>query len=217
MKKILLTLITMIIMSSCGFNDEKNEWKINNDNIVSIDQFASIQSWDVIAIMETSLWTIKFKFFPKATPKTFANFRWLAEKWFYNWLIFHRVINEFMIQWWDPTGTWMWWESIYWKDFEDEPNPYLKNVRWALSMANRWPNTNSSQFFIVQAPSVPHLDWYQNWIKTCGQIWVSCHTVFWQVFEGIDIIDKIAKVKTWPMDRPLEDVKIISVKIEDIK
>lgn len=213
-----LIFISMLTFSSCSNDTEQvnNAWLFPENELIKVDQLSQAQKWDVIAIMETNMWIIKFKLFPQAAPKTFANFRWLAEKWFYNWLIFHRVINNFMIQWWDPTGTWMWWESIYWKEFEDEPSPYLKNIRWALSMANRWPNTNLSQFFIVQAPSAPHLDWYQNWIKTCGQIWISCHTVFGQVIEWIEIVDKIAWVQIDERDRPIEDVKIISVKIEDI-
>lgn len=189
----------------------------NKEKKTLINQSEPPKPGDMIAIMETSKWTIKIKLFPDATPKTYQNFKWLADKWYYNWQIFHRVINKFMIQWWDPSWTWRWWQSIYWTDFEDEPREDLKNIRWALSMANRWPNTNWSQFFIVQAPAVPDLDWYQNWVKTCGQVWVSCHTVFGQVYEWIDVIDTIAWVQTNWMDKPVEDIVIKSVKVEEFK
>ena len=184
---------------------------------VKVEQSATPTIWDVVAIMETNMWTIKIKMFPEATPITYKNFRWLAEKWFYDWLLFHRVINNFMIQWWDPLWNWTWWESIYWGPFEDEASPYLSNVRWALSMANRWPNTNTSQFFIVHAEAVKHLDWYQNWQKTCWVPRTSCHTVFGQVFEWLNIVDAIAWVKVWRMSKPEEDVKIFKITFEEIK
>ena len=184
---------------------------------VKVDQSSAPQAWDMIAIMETTEWTMKFKMFPEATPKTYENFKWLSEKWFYDGIIFHRVIANFMIQWWDPTGSWMWWESLFWAEFEDEPSPYLKNIRWALSMANRWPNTNTSQFFVVQAEATPHLDGYQWWQKTCWKPWKSCHTVFWQIFEWIEVVDTIANAKTDPRSKPVKEVKIVSLKIEEFK
>ena len=183
------------------------------DESKDFDQMAPPVKGDLVAIMETTLGTMKLKLFPKETPKTVGNLKWLADKWFYDWIIFHRVINNFMIQWWDPTWTWRWGESIYGKEFEDEPHTNLKNIRWALSMANRWPNTNTSQFFIVQAPATPNLDGYQNWVKTCGQMWTSCHTVFWQLYEWFDVLDNIAKVGTDPMNKPTKDVVIKSLKV----
>lgn len=189
----------------------------NNENMIKIDQFAKPVAWDMIATFETSMWDVKVKLFPTATPKTVENFKWLADKWYYNWTVFHRIIKDFMIQWWDPTATWAWWESFFWADFEDEPHADLKNVKWALSMANRWANTNWSQFFIVQAEATPWLDWYQNWQKTCGIPWTSCHTVFWQVFEWMDIVDEISVVETNPMDKPMEDVVVKSIKVEILK
>lgn len=175
----------------------------NKKTMTKIDQTAAPVPWDKIAIFETSMWTIKAKLFPTATPKTFENFKWLADKWYYNWTIFHRVIKDFMIQWWDPTWTWRWWDSFFWWDFKDEFNSNLKNIKWALSMANRWPNTNGSQFFIVQAEETPWLNWK--------------HTVFWQVFEWLDIVDKIANVKTWAMDKPVDPITVKSIKVETFK
>ena len=220
MKK-LLTLIAILFIwfmfSSCWeIKQDVNNWsevdnmskkiskqennKNNMENVKKFDQLAKPIAWDTIAIFETSMGDIKVKLFPNKTPKTVENFTKLAKKWYHNWVIFHRVIKDFMIQWWDPTWTWMWWESIWWHDFEDEFNSDLKNIKWALSMANRWPNTNWSQFFIVQAEETPWLNWK--------------HTVFWQVFEWIDIVDKIANVKTWPMDKPLKDIVIKDILIK---
>lgn len=175
----------------------------NNDKIMKIDQMAKPVAWDTIAIFETSMWDIKVKLFPEVTPRTVENFKWLADKWYYNWTIFHRVIKDFMIQWWDPDWTWMWWDSFFWWNFEDEFNADLKNVKWALSMANRWPNTNGSQFFIVQAEETPWLDWM--------------HTVFWQVFEWLELVDDIANVKTWAMDKPATQITVKSIKVEVLK
>ena len=80
-------------------------------------------------------------------------------------------------------------------------------------MANRGPNTNWSQFFIVQAEATPWLDGYQNWEKTCGKLWTSCHTVFGQVFEGLELIDQIAWVEVNAMDKPLEEITVKSIKV----
>lgn len=103
-----------------------------------------------------------------------------------------------MIQWWDPTATGMWWESVFWHEFEDEFSE-LRHIKWALSMANSGRNTNGSQFFIVHAKSTPHLDWH--------------HAVFWQVFEWIEIVDNIANSKVDREDRPIHDVVINSIEI----
>lgn len=156
--------------------------------------------WDTVAIIDTSLWIIKLRFFPELTPLTFENFITLSKNWYYNGTVFHRVINNFMIQWWDPTATGMWWKSIYWREFKDEFSK-LKHIKWAISMANAGPNTNWSQFFIVHAKSTPHLDKH--------------HTVFWQVFEWIEVVDTIANSKVDRDDRPIFDVMINWVEIKE--
>lgn len=156
--------------------------------------------WDKIAVMDTGLWIIKIRFFKDLTPKTYENFIWLSEKWYYNWTVFHRVINNFMIQWWDPSATGMWWESIFGHEFEDEFSE-LRHIKWAISMANAGRNTNWSQFFIVHAKSTPHLDWH--------------HAVFGQVIGWLDIIDKIANSKVDREDRPIHDVVINSIEITE--
>lgn len=161
------------------------------------------QNLDLVAIMKTTNWTMKIRLFLEEAPFTVTNFVWLAQTWYYEDVTFHRVIKNFIIQWWDPDGTWMGWESFYGKAFKDEFNDNLSNIPWALSMANSWPSTNGSQFFIVHKNEATYLD---------GK-----HSVFGQVFEWLETIDKIASVKTWPNDRPAKDVKIISIEIKEFK
>ena len=118
-------------------------------------QLESAKTGDTVAIMHTTMGDIKIKLFKDKTPKTFENFTTHAKNGYYDGLIFHRVIKNFMIQGGDPTGTGMGGESIWGPKFEDEFTPELHNLRGALSMANAGPNTNGSQFFIVQANTVP--------------------------------------------------------------
>lgn len=157
---------------------------------------------DTVAIMETTMGTIKIKLFPEETPKTCANFIALANKGYYEGITFHRVIRDFMIQGGDPTGTGGGGESIYGGDFEDEFRPELTHIKGALSMANRGRNTNGSQFFILQASQIKDLN--------------NRHTVFGQAYEGIDIVDMIASMSTDRDDRPLIDISIVSIKIETV-
>ncbi|MDD2565522.1 MAG: peptidylprolyl isomerase [Candidatus Gracilibacteria bacterium] len=155
---------------------------------------------ELVAIMDTNLGEIKIKFFKELTPKTYENFITHSKNGFYDGIIFHRVINNFMIQGGDPTGTGMGGESIYGNAFEDEFSE-LRHIKGALSMANSGKNTNGSQFFIVHAKSTPHLD---------GR-----HSVFGQVFEGIEIVDKIAASKVDRDDRPFHDVIINGIEIKE--
>ena len=183
---------------------------------------------DKVAVFKTNMGEIKVKLFPKEAPKTVENFVTHAKEGYYNGLIFHRVIKDFMIQGGDPTGTGMGGESIWGKSFEDEFDPALHNLRGALSMANAGPNTNGSQFFIVQASSVPAnmigqmkqmSDSFPSDIVTAyeeigGTPWLDFrHTVFGQVFGGMDTVDKIAAVKTVAQDKPAEDVIIETIEI----
>jgi len=158
------------------------------------------QSMQAYAVIETSMGTIKAELFEKATPKTVKNFVGLAEKQYYDSLIFHRVIDKFMIQGGDPTGTGRGGESIYGSPFEDEIVDTLKHSSAGiLSMANAGPNTNGSQFFITLVPT-PWLD---------GR-----HTVFGKIVEGMDVLEAIGKVKTTkPFDRPVETVFMKKVTI----
>jgi|SRR5699024_3400916 len=178
------------------------------------------------AKITTSMGEITVQLFPSQAPKTVKNFVSLAEDHYYDGTIFHRVIPEFMIQGGDPTGTGMGGESIYGAPFEDEFSLDLFNIRGALSMANAGPNTNGSQFFIVQSTQIPAdlieqmkaanypkevIDMYQNG----GTPWLDHrHTVFGQVMQGLDVVDQMAAVHTDPQDKPVKDIKIESVVIE---
>lgn len=157
---------------------------------------------DIVAEMKTTNGMIKILLETELAPRTTTNFIALAKKGYYNGIIFHRVIKWFMIQGWDPTGTWMWWESIYGEKFDDEFHPELQNNKYTISMANAWPNTNGSQFFINVADN-NYLD--------------NKHSVFGEVVEWIDNVDKIAKTKTNSADKPEKEVKIISLEIKECK
>jgi cyclophilin family peptidyl-prolyl cis-trans isomerase len=152
------------------------------------------------ANFETSLGNFKVELFEEGAPNTVANFVKLAEKNFYKGVIFHRVIDGFMIQGGDPTGTGRGGPGY---QFADEFNPKLKHTsEGILSMANAGPNTNGSQFFITLA-ATPHLD---------GR-----HTVFGKVTEGIDVVRQIGKTKvSKPGDRPVVDVVMNKVTVEKI-
>jgi peptidyl-prolyl cis-trans isomerase B (cyclophilin B) len=150
-----------------------------------------------IAKMNTSHGTITLELFDDDAPTTVANFRKLAADHFYDGIIFHRVISDFMIQGGCPEGTGTGGPGY---TFEDEFNQH-KVVRGALAMANAGPNTNGSQFFIVTIQSAPWLD---------GK-----HTVFGQVTDGMDTVDAIEAVPTGPGDRPLEPPVIESIELDD--
>ena len=183
---------------------------------------------DTVAVMHTNMGDIKIKLFPNEAPKAVENFVTHANNGYYNGLIFHRVIKDFMIQGGDPTGTGMGGESIWGRSFKDEFDPKLHNLRGALSMANAGPNTNGSQFFIVQANTVPSnmLDQMRDmpdsfpeatvnaYERMGGTPWLDFrHTVFGQVVEGMDTVDAIANVKVGGADKPIDDVVINSLEI----
>jgi cyclophilin family peptidyl-prolyl cis-trans isomerase len=148
------------------------------------------------ASMQTTEGVIEFELFDDDAPETVANFRKLADESFYDGTIFHRVIPDFMIQGGCPEGTGRGGPGY---DFADEPNAH-KVVRGALAMANRGPNTNGSQFFIVTAQSCPWLD---------GK-----HTVFGRVTGGMEAVDAIEHTATGDGDRPLDPPSIESIAFE---
>ena len=181
---------------------------------------------EVLVEMNTTLGAIKIKLFPEHAPKTVENFLGHAKSGYYNGIIFHRVISDFMIQGGDPTGTGMGGESIWGGSFKDEFNDQLFNLRGALSMANAGPNTNGSQFFIVQMQHTPSnmvqqmeqagypKEIIEEYAKNGGTPWLDFkHTVFGQVVEGMDVVDKIANVDKDMRDKPKEDVKIESITV----
>lgn len=163
----------------------------------AFDQTALPKEGEQVVVMETSKGTIKIKLFPTRAPKTVENFVGLIDKGYYDGIIFHRVIPDFMIQGGDPTGTGAGGESLWGGKFEDEFHADLKNIRGALSMANAGPGTNGSQFFVVQAPATPWLD---------GR-----HSVFGQVYEGLGVVDAIVNAERDGRDKPLEDIKMEKV------
>lgn len=194
-------------------------------------QLTKPEKGDIVAIMHTTMGDIKIKLFADKTPKTFENFTTHAKNGYYNGLIFHRVIKDFMIQGGDPMGTGIGGESIWGTKFEDEFTPELHNLRGALSMANSGPNTNGSQFFIVQANSVPENmleqmkdlpeafpeDCAKAYAEMGGTPWLDYrHTVFGQVYEGMDVVDAIANVKTGMGDKPVVAVEIENIEIIEL-
>jgi peptidyl-prolyl cis-trans isomerase B (cyclophilin B) len=142
------------------------------------------------ATLHTNHGAIELELFEGEAPTTVENFRKLAADGFYDGVIFHRIIPDFMIQGGDPTGTGTGGPGY---TFEDEFNAHPV-ARGALAMANAGPNTNGSQFFIVTADACPWLD---------GK-----HTVFGQITNGMDVVDKISAVERDAADRPREDVVI---------
>jgi peptidyl-prolyl cis-trans isomerase B (cyclophilin B) len=153
---------------------------------------------DEIAIIETNYGDIYVRFFPEEAPKTVENFIGLSKKGYYDGIIFHRIIDGFMMQGGDPTGTGTGGESLFGKPFEDETSPYVSNLPYSISMANAGPGTNGSQFFINQKNN-SFLD---------GR-----HSVFGEVVSGVEVVEKIMKVKTGVGDKPVNEVKMETVKI----
>lgn len=183
------------------------------------------------AVVKTNRGDMSFVLFPDVAPKAVENFTTHAKEGYYNGLIFHRVIKDFMIQGGDPTGTGCGGESIYGKSFEDEFSIDARNYYGALSMANSGPNTNGSQFFIVQAKTVPAnllaqmeqlkdngypQEVIDNYKKVGGTPWLDFHhTVFGQLISGEDTLEDIAAVKCGMGDKPVYDVVIESIEISE--
>ena len=148
-----------------------------------------------VATLHTSHGTLELELFDGDAPKTVENFRKLAADGFYDGVVFHRVIPDFMIQGGDPTGTGSGGPGYTFEDeFNDQPV-----ARGALAMANSGPNTNGIQFFIVTAEACPWLD---------GK-----HTVFGRVTDGMDVVDTISQLETDARDRPAETVSIERVEL----
>ncbi|EMW3359232.1 peptidylprolyl isomerase [Listeria monocytogenes] len=181
---------------------------------------------EIEAEMITNRGTIRIKLFPEIAPKTVENFVTHSKNGYYDGLIFHRVIPEFMIQGGDPDGRGTGGESIWGESFEDEFSTEAFNLRGALSMANAGPNTNGSQFFIVQKPDMP-VDMLGQMeqagfpveiieaYKQGGTPWLDGrHTVFGHVIEGMDVVDEIANLPTGMQDKPVNDVVIEKINIK---
>lgn len=179
------------------------------------------------ATIKTNHGDIEIQLFPEQAPKTVENFIALAKDGYYDGIIFHRVIPDFMIQGGDPTGTGAGGESSFGGSFEDEFSQELFNLKGALSMANAGPNTNGSQFFIVSNENVPSQMMGQmedagypaeviEAYKDGGTPWLDFHhTVFGQVTKGLDIVQEISKVDRDAQDRPADDVVMTTVEITE--
>jgi len=173
-----------------------------NDQVKSQEPQTKNESEEMtVAVIKTNMGTIEIELFAEQTPKTVENFVGHADSGYYNKVIFHRVIENFMIQGGDPTGTGRGGESIWGKPFADEIVPSLTfDEPGILAMANAGPNTNGSQFFITVAAT--------SWLD--GK-----HTIFGKVVEGMDVVYAISKIPTSkPGDKPLKDVVMESVTIE---
>ena len=187
MKKLFLIAILFSFVFTSNIISQKKETKKMTDSTT-------------VAVIKTNMGTIEIELFAKETPKTVENFVGLANKGYYNGVIFHRVIDGFMIQGGDPTGTGRGGESFWGGKFADEFVDTLKHTsEGILSMANAGPNTNGSQFFITLVPT-PWLDKH--------------HTVFGKVINGMDVVKAIGKVAKGPQDRPAKDVVMETVTIE---
>ncbi len=198
-----------------------------------MNQLEKPAAGEITAVMHTTMGDIRFRLFPEKAPKAVENFLTHARDGYYDGVIFHRVIAGFMIQGGDPTGTGRGGESIWGRDFENETDAGLRHYRGALSMANAGPDTNGSQFFIVQAERVdPGLlsqmekltdrgfprEVIERYRETGGTPHLDFrHTVFGQVFDGMDVVDAIAAVPTDQNDKPLTEIRITGIERESAR
>lgn len=190
---LLATLFVLISFTGCA---QKKENTVSDRPVFNYDTLT-------VAVMKTNMGVIEIQLYPKEAPKTVENFTTLATQGYYNGIIFHRVIENFMIQGGDSTGTGMGGRSIYGGDFGDEfVMGLVFDKPGLLAMANRGPNTNTSQFFITTGKT----DWLNY-----------KHTIFGEVIKGYDVAEKISKVKKGPQDKPVEPVVIQEIKIEKRK
>jgi cyclophilin family peptidyl-prolyl cis-trans isomerase len=194
MKQLMIALMTIFGIWTCNGQDSS---KVESKENLTITESKEM----TVAVINTSMGKIEIELFADKTPKTVENFVGHAEKGYYNGIIFHRVIKDFMIQGGDPTGTGRGGESIWGKPFEDEIVESLTfDKPGYLAMANAGPNTNGSQFFITVIPTT--------WLN-------GNHTIFGEVIEGMDVVYEISKVSTIkPGDKPVKDVVMESVTIE---
>lgn len=195
-----------------------------------LNQLSMPQENEEVVVMTTNHGEIRIRLFPEVAPKAVENFTTHIKNGYYNGISFHRVISDFMIQGGDPEGTGRGGKSIWGKPFKDEFDTNYRNFRGALSMANSGPNTNGSQFFIVQKREVEGN--ILNQMKSLGinkgypdevieaykehggTYWLDFkHTVFGQVFEGMDVVDNIASLKVDGNSKPMKPVIIEKIEI----
>lgn len=219
-----LGIVCCLGLGGCG--SEKADVNGNTGENGTEDQLAKPNKGDTIAVFHIKDYgDITVRLFPESAPKAVENFTTHAKEGYYDGVIFHRVIEDFMIQGGDPLGTGRGGESIWNKPFEDEIVDNLLPIRGALCMANSGPDTNGSQFFIVQAKQ-DNLNTVADGALTKEQEkkfkenggsphLVGGYTVFGQVIDGMDNVDKIAAVETDSNDKPLDDVVITSIEVKE--
>lgn len=198
MKHFVLLMVAVISLWACQSTETVKEEKKKTTTKIKEEKPMSKEL--TVAVINTNFGTVEIELFKDKTPKTVENFVGLANQGYYNGIIFHRVIVNFMIQGGDPTGTGRGGNSLWGSSFNDEFVADLKHENpGILSMANSGPNTNGSQFFITVVPT-PWLD---------GK-----HTVFGKVINGMNVVYDISNVETGPGDKPVNDVVMQEVKIE---
>ena len=201
MKKIVLTAIALLFMAFTGCNA-----KDTNATAPKVDTTSTVETSDkkqegTLVTLETNQGNIVVKMFPKVAPLAVENFVTHAKDGYFNGLIFHRVIKDFMIQGGDPTGTGRGGESIWKKEFVNEHAANVVFDRpFLLAMANHGPNTNGSQFFIT-TKATPFLN--------------GGYTIFGEVVSGQEVVQKIENTKTATADRPVTDQKMIKVSVKN--
>ncbi|TFD95946.1 peptidylprolyl isomerase [Jeotgalibacillus sp. R-1-5s-1] len=250
--KLMLSLLFVLLLAACGGNADSGSDTENTESAEPaeetaedtyaeaepVEELPAVEGYpqtnpepgenEPVATIQTNYGDITVKFFPDQAPLAVENFLTHAEEGYYDGVIFHRVIEDFMIQGGDPDGTGAGGESIFGEPFEDEFSPELVHIRGALSMANSGPATNGSQFFIVQNQNMTEdlvaqmesagfpeelITMYQ---ERGGTPYLdNRHTVFGQVIEGMNIVDNIAAVETGSDDRPVEEVVIESVEVQE--
>lgn len=192
-------------------------------------QFDPPAKGEEIVVFHTSKGDIKARLFPDSAPLAVTNFKALVKEGYYDGLIFHRVINDFMIQGGDPKGNGTGGESVWGEGFEYETNANLLHFRGALSMAHSsLPNSNGSQFFIVQGMQtvtqsmISGYGYDKKLSQKAQELYCEKggyfsldggYSVFGQVFEGMEVVDAIAGVETNASDKPLEDIVMTSVEL----
>lgn len=198
---------------------------------MSLEQLKMPIEGEEVAVIITNRGEIRLRLFDKVAPKAVENFKTHARNGYYDGVSFHRVMNEFMIQGGDPEGTGRGGASIWGGAFEDEFDPSYHNLRGALSMANSGPNTNGSQFFIVQKTDIPdHMieeinkageeggyteEIIETYKKLGGTPWLDFrHTVFGQVFQGMEVVDEIAFTDVDRNSKPVNPIIMEKVEIE---
>ena len=214
-----LALACSLLLAGCGTDKKESGSKMPM-------QFQTPAQDAPVAVMHTNQGDISLVLFPEKAPKACENFLTHAKDGYYDGVIFHRVIEGFMIQGGDPEGTGRGGQSIWGRVFENEVSGDLRHFVGALSMANAGPNTNSSQFFIVTGDKVDpsllkqmeQLGWPQEIIKAYREKGGSPHldggySIFGQVIAGQEVADAISKVETSAGDKPKEDVVIQSIDV----